>query len=83
LKKSDIASAIEMALDNFFLIQKNSSNVVGLYGIVVQEVERILIKKVMQLTDRNKKKTAKILGISRNTLDSKIKNLNIYDEQNF
>lgn len=72
-----------MALDNFFLIQKNSSNVVGLYGIVVQEVERILIKKVMQLTDRNKKKTAKILGISRNTLDSKIKNLNIYDEQNF
>ncbi|MDR2667248.1 MAG: helix-turn-helix domain-containing protein [Holosporales bacterium] len=77
MKQHNISSAIELLLDNFFLVQKNIRNVSGLYDIVIKEAETAVITKTMQLTDRNKKQTAKILGISRNTLDSKLKKLKI------
>ncbi len=77
MKSQSISSAIESLLDNFFLVQKNINDVSDLYNIVIKEAEYAVIKKTMFLTDRNKKQTAKILGISRNTLNSKIKNLKI------
>jgi DNA-binding protein Fis len=77
LKISGICSVISQVLDNFFLIQKNVDDVSGLYWFVMREVECALIKKTFQLTDRNKKRTAKILGISRNTLNTKMKILKI------
>lgn len=77
MKKYSISSAIDMLLDNFIIVQKDITNVTGLYHTVVKEAEQAVIKKIMIATDRNKTKTAKVLGISRNTLDSKIKNLKI------
>jgi DNA-binding protein Fis len=77
LKRHDIASAIELVLDNFFLIQKDIDGVTGLYHAVIREAERTLIRRVMHVTDRNKKIAARILGISRNTLNTKIRNLNL------
>jgi DNA-binding protein Fis len=40
-------------------------------------VERPLIKNILEVTDWNKVKAARILGINRNTLHSKIEKLNI------
>jgi DNA-binding protein Fis len=77
LKKHDIASAIELALNNFFLIQKDIDSITGLYQAVIREAERALIRRVMHITNRNKTMTAKILGISRNTLSAKIRNLDL------
>jgi DNA-binding protein Fis len=77
MKQHNISSAIELLLDNFFLVQKNVNSVSGLYDIVVREAEVAVITKIMKLTGRNKKQTAKILGISRNTLNSKLKKLKI------
>lgn len=77
MKKYSISSAIDILLDNFIIVQKDITNVTGLYHTVVKEAEQAVIKKIMIATDRNKTKTAKVLGISRNTLDSKIKNLKI------
>ncbi len=77
MKSKNISAAIESLLDNFFLVQKDINNVSDLYYTVIKEAESAVIRKIMTLTYRNKKQTAKILGISRNTLDSKIKNLNL------
>jgi DNA-binding protein Fis len=72
-----MASAIDSVLNDFFLIQKDVESVTGLYQTVIREAERAVIKRVMRVTGRNKKASAKILGISRNTLNSKITNLDI------
>ncbi|MDR1391267.1 MAG: hypothetical protein LBI95_02775 [Holosporales bacterium] len=77
MRRHSISSAIDSLLDNFFLIQKDIDSVSNLYGTVIKEAEYAVIKKTMELTSRNKKQTAKILGISRNTLNLKIKNLKI------
>ena len=49
----------------------------NLYDMVIPEVERSLILMVMKETKDNQVKAAKLLGINRNTLRSKIKKLGI------
>ncbi len=48
-----------------------------LHNIVVSEVEKALISMVLKETDGNQLRAAKLLGINRNTLRSKIKKLGI------
>lgn len=57
----------------FFLENKNAQ----LYKFMLEIVERPLIEMTLEKTDGNQKKAAKLLGINRNTLHSKIKKLNI------
>lgn len=49
----------------------------NLYGTVLSEVERSLIAIVLKETEGNQLKTARILGINRNTLRTKIKEYKI------
>lgn len=77
MNKNSISVAIDLVLNNYFGVQKDIIQISGLYKIVLDEVETTLIKKILILTSNNKKQTAKILGISRNTLASKIKKLNL------
>lgn len=79
MRKHDISSAIETALNNFLMLQKDITKINGMYYIVIPQVEMILIKKIYELTGKNKNQTAKILGISRNTLNAKMKSLDIDD----
>lgn len=77
MKKHSISSVIDQLLDNFLILQKDVNLVSDLYHVVVKEAEYAVIKKIMKITDRNKTQAAKILGISRNTLDTKLKSLKI------
>ena len=77
MKSKNISSAIESLLDDFILVQKDITRVSDLYNIVVREAESAVIRKIMLVTYRNKTQAAKILGISRNTLNSKIKSLKL------
>lgn len=49
----------------------------NLYDMVIPEVERALIMMVMKETGGNQVRAARLLGINRNTLRSKIKKLGI------
>jgi len=49
----------------------------NVYYDVISIVDRALISEVLEKTDGNKIKTARILGLNRNTLHSKIKKLDI------
>jgi Fis family transcriptional regulator len=44
----------------------------GLYGIVLEQVERPLIELALRVHNGNQVKTAQMLGINRNTLKKKI-----------
>jgi two-component system nitrogen regulation response regulator GlnG len=49
----------------------------GLYGRVLAEVERPLIQLCLVATGGNQVKAAKLLGVNRNTLRKKIRDLGI------
>ncbi len=59
------------------LIEENKGK---LYAQVINQVEKTLIENVLEHTEGNQLKTAKILGINRNTLHTKIKKLGINPE---
>lgn len=42
-----------------------------LYALVMGEVEKVLLKETLAITDGNQKKASEILGINRNTLRKK------------
>jgi len=48
-----------------------------LYKFVLTEIEKPLIENILHKTKGNQLKAAKIMGINRNTLHSKIKKLGI------
>lgn len=73
MKRYSISAAIGDVLNNFLLLQKDITEINDLHSTVINEVEEILIIKILEATRYNKNRTAKILGISRNTLSSKIK----------
>ena len=49
----------------------------GLYNLIVSEIEKPLIEVCLKFTNGNQHKAAELLGINRNTLRKKIKELNI------
>ena len=48
-----------------------------IYKTILDEIEKPLIENALECTDGNQLKAAKILGINRNTIRSKIKKLGI------
>ncbi|MEF9438111.1 MAG: Fis family transcriptional regulator [Candidatus Mariimomonas ferrooxydans] len=71
-----IGRFIEQRLKGFMRNIKNFERF-NLYGTVIPEVEKALILMVMKETKGNQLKTAKLLGINRNTLRDKIKKFKI------
>jgi two-component system nitrogen regulation response regulator GlnG len=75
--KNTLASAVEIKLHKFFEIHDGDCPESGLYDRVMSEVEKVLIKKTLTHVDGVQIKASRILGINRNTLRKKIKDLNI------
>lgn len=71
-----IKDFLEEKLKHYLKDMTNISNC-NLYNTVLSEAEKALISIVLKETNGNQLKTAKVLGINRNTLRSKIKGYKI------
>ncbi|MCK5623609.1 MAG: nitrogen regulation protein NR(I), partial [Alphaproteobacteria bacterium] len=72
-----LAGLVEHHLRNYFDAHRNDLPAVGLYNRVLREVERPLIELTLTATSGNQIKAAQLLGLNRNTLRKKIRELDI------
>lgn len=60
-------------IEEYFLINRKGE----IYSKVIDDIESRLIKKALEYSFGNQVLAAKMLGINRNTLHTKVKKLNI------
>ncbi|MBL6932677.1 MAG: nitrogen regulation protein NR(I) [Rhodospirillales bacterium] len=72
-----LAGMVEQQLTTYFSAHGDNLPAAGLYDRVLREVERPLINLTLQATRGNQVKAADVLGLNRNTLRKKIRELEI------
>jgi two-component system nitrogen regulation response regulator GlnG len=72
-----LAGAVERHIKEYFAAHKGGMPAAGLYDRVLREVERPLIRLTLGATRGNQIKAAHLLGLNRNTLRKKIRELEI------
>jgi len=72
-----LSGAVERHLAQYFDAHRDSLPSPGLYDRVLKEIERPLIRLSLNATHGNQLKAAKLLGLNRNTLRKKIRDLEI------
>ncbi len=73
LQSVSLEKLVRSKLEVLFQQQKESEvDLSGLYKIVVEQVEKPLLELALRCFNGNQVKTAKMLGINRNTLKKKI-----------
>jgi two-component system nitrogen regulation response regulator GlnG len=72
-----LSQSVERRLAAIFSARGDALPLAGLYQRVLKEVERPLITMTLQATRGNQIKAAEVLGLNRNTLRKKIRELNI------
>lgn len=72
-----LSEAMDGHLKTYFNAHDGSLPTAGLYNRILREVERPLILQTLQATRGNQVKAAEVLGLNRNTLRKKIRELGI------
>lgn len=73
----NLSQTVRMHLDQYFDYHEDSLPPPGLHSRILREIERPLIQKVLAVTAGNQVKAADLLGLNRNTLRKKIRELEI------
>ena len=71
IKHERLSECVSRVLKHYFKDMENHFNG-DLYELIISEVEKPLVEKVMLYTNNNQSNAASILGISRGTLRKKI-----------
>lgn len=77
LVKEKLSASVEAHIKRYFDLHGDTLPPPGLYNRILREVELPLIALSLSATRGNQIKTAELLGINRNTLRKKIKDLDI------
>jgi two-component system nitrogen regulation response regulator GlnG len=72
-----LSASVERHLNRYFTAHAGDLPPAGLYARVLREVERPLITRALSATRGNQIKAAELLGLNRNTLRKKIRELDI------
>ncbi|HEX3882160.1 MAG TPA: nitrogen regulation protein NR(I) [Stellaceae bacterium] len=72
-----LGAAVERHIHDYFIAHKGALPASGLYDRVLREIERPLIVATLGATRGNQIKAAHLLGLNRNTLRKKIRELDI------
>ncbi len=73
-----LSGAVERHLRSYFNAHRNELPAAGLYDRVLREIERPLIEISLTATGGNQIRAAQLLGLNRNTLRKKIRELDIH-----
>jgi two-component system nitrogen regulation response regulator GlnG len=76
-RSESLSDTVERHLRDYFSAHQDDLPASGLYDRVVREIERPLIELSLAATRGNQIRAAKMLGINRNTLRKKIRDLDI------
>ncbi|HTO39912.1 MAG TPA: helix-turn-helix domain-containing protein, partial [Rhizomicrobium sp.] len=76
-EEGSLSSAAERYLARYFQNQGDRLPPPGLYDRILQEVERPLISICLSATRGNQIRAAQLLGLNRNTLRKKIRDLGL------
>lgn len=76
-EEESLGDAVENQLDRYFSAHSDSLPPAGLYERVIHEVEKPLIAMSLAATRGNQIRAAELLGLNRNTLRKKIRELDI------
>lgn len=79
-KNEVLGNAVDRFMRRLYANVADESGIEGVYDLVMREVERRVIAATLDFTDGNKLKTAKILGLNRNTVLKKIRDLGLDDK---
>jgi len=72
-----LGAAVERHINDYFVAHKGAMPAAGLYDRILREIERPLIVATLVATRGNQIKAAHVLGLNRNTLRKKIRELDI------
>ena len=72
-----LSVSVEDALRTYFAAHDGELPAAGLYDRIVQEVERPLLSIALQACGGNQLKAAALLGLNRNTLRKKLRDLGL------
>jgi two-component system nitrogen regulation response regulator GlnG len=76
-QKSSLADTVERHLRDYFAAHEDDLPASGLYDRVLQEVERPLLSLALHECKGNQLRAAELLGLNRNTLRKKIRELGL------
>jgi two-component system nitrogen regulation response regulator GlnG len=74
---TSLGAAVEQHLTKYFLAQGEKLPPPGLYDRILQEIERPLLSICLAATRGNQIRAAHLLGLNRNTLRKKIRDLGL------
>ncbi|WP_374763885.1 nitrogen regulation protein NR(I) [Yunchengibacter salinarum] len=74
---ASLAESMRLHLDHYFDQHEDQMPPSGLYQTILQEVERPLIEKTLAVCKGNQVKASALLGLNRNTLRKKIRDLDV------
>jgi two-component system nitrogen regulation response regulator GlnG len=76
-KEGSLYADARSHIERYFLTHGDDLPPVGVYSRILKEVEKPLLEEALKATGGNQLRAAKLLGLNRNTLRKKIRDLNI------
>jgi two-component system nitrogen regulation response regulator GlnG len=72
-----LSASVERHLRDYFAAHEDTLPATGLYDRILQEIERPLLSIALAECQGNQLRTAELLGLNRNTLRKKIRDLGL------
>ena len=72
-----LGDSVDRHVAQYFAAHKDTLPTPGLYGRILREVEQPLLQRTLAATRGNQVRAAEVLGLNRNTLRKKIRELGI------
>ncbi|MCH9689847.1 MAG: Fis family transcriptional regulator [Gammaproteobacteria bacterium] len=79
LQQDGLAEHVMRAVKSYLATTSTKDASLNLYQLIIEEVEAPLFRTVMEMTRYNQSRAARVLGVSRGTLRTKLKRY--FDEE--